>query len=505
MNTTEEKTDQNVSKSFDSEADFDLNLLEGKKFEFEVNTSEKPIFKIHRILSGKKYRYKVIKSDWSALLNEIIWENFKSDCTWSFKRADVVSREVVVVGKCSFRACSATIRVQTSNDLKTIKINIDDYDDNIVHDGNKRRVTGTQKIDIDHMLKDSVASKVHSKLVKRIMKIGDVEPAHLPSKGTLRTRKCRSRQEDHPKDPYQSLSSMAEREFKNTIHYIGFNPFYVIYSTPVQRRWYRSQTTSNRRIISIDATGLKVIPPVGSRISDKKIVKTSGQSKYQTIFLYIIILHGIVAVPVGVMLSQDHTMRLLVFWLSAWSFNNKIPQEIHLDQSAALFGACVRTFTNYKSTNAYISACMDSLLNHTPPPTIYLRIDRYHFVCTIHRIKQFKKMDALKVSLLKAIFGVLILCDDLSAVKKIIIDLFTIIRNRFITKICEKSLLDLQAICETHKIFLEERGSDENESSNDIDRGINVIEQSENDSYKETSTYRYNFKRVFFYTFSKRM
>lgn len=85
------------------------------------------------------------------------------------------------------------------------------------------------------------------------------------------------------------------------------------------------------------------------------------------------------------MLSQDRTIRFVAFWLSTWAFNIKIPDEIVMDQSAALFGACVQTFTNIKNTNAYISACMDS---DTPTPSVYLRTDRFHFVCTIHRIKQ---------------------------------------------------------------------------------------------------------------------
>lgn len=131
------------------------------------------------------------------------------------------------------------------------------------------------------------------------------------------------------------------------------------------------------------------------------------------------------------MLSQDHKMSFLVFWLSTWSFNNKIPDEIHSNQSAALFAACVKVFTNYNSTNAYISGCMDSLLNDTRSPPIFLRIDRYHFVCTIHRIKLFQKMNPLKVSLFKAIFGALILCDDLSVVNKIITGLYIIMRSRY--------------------------------------------------------------------------
>lgn len=483
INTSEEKHDQD---SFDSETGFDSYFIEGNNFEFVVNLTQN-IFEVERVTSGKKMRYKV-KSGWSSPLNEIIWEQFKSNCSWSFKRADVVSKEVVVTGKCSSKDCAAVVSVRTSNDMSTATIKIDDFDGNIKHSGNKRRVTGVKKNEINEMLSVSSASKVHSNLVKKIMKPGDVEPAHLPSKNALRCRKYQNRVKDRPTDPYHSLSQMSEHEFKKTIHYIGFNPFSVIYSTPLQRKWYRTQTMDGRRVISIDATGLQVIPPKGSRISEKRTAKSSGETKYQTIFLYVIMSHGIVPVPVGVMLSQDHTMRFNVFWLNSWAFNNPFPDEIYLDQSAAQFGACVQAFTNSKNTNEYISHCFDSLLNDTQTPRVFLRIDRFHFVCTIHRIKEYKKMDSLKASLLKAVFGALMLCDDLAAAKKIITDLFTIIRNRFTTETCEYALIDLQRVCETHEIFVEQQ--EENEEEENEDRGINIIDEYENDSYKETSTYR---------------
>lgn len=120
------------------------------------------------------------------------------------------------------------------------------------------------------------------------------------------------------KAPYHSLSSMAEYELKKSIHFIVFNPFSIIYSTPLQRKWYRTQTTVDRRIVSIDASSVNVIPPKGSRVSE------NGQPKHQTVFLCVIMLRGIVPVPVGVMLSQDHTMRFISFWLSGWNNINYI-------------------------------------------------------------------------------------------------------------------------------------------------------------------------------------
>lgn len=106
-------TDKNASKSLDSEEDFAPHFIQGNKFEFEVDISQKRIFEVDRVLSGKKYRDKV-KSGWSAPLNDVIWQKFKSDCSWAdgIKRADVVSKEVSAVGSCSFKACNANIRVQ---------------------------------------------------------------------------------------------------------------------------------------------------------------------------------------------------------------------------------------------------------------------------------------------------------------------------------------------------------------------------------------------------------
>lgn len=130
-----------------------------------------------------------MKSGWSASLNEMVWEKFKSDCSWSFKRADVVSNEVTVIGSCSFKTCDANIRVETFENLQTMTIKINNFDSKIVHAGNKRRV---QKVEIDKMLENTSAAKVHSKLVKQIMSAGDVEPAHIPTKNSLRIRKQRN-------------------------------------------------------------------------------------------------------------------------------------------------------------------------------------------------------------------------------------------------------------------------------------------------------------------------
>lgn len=181
INSSVEHTDKDASQSLDSEEDLAVHYIEGNEFEFVVDISQKSIFEVDRVLSGKKFRYKV-KSGWSSSLNEMVWEKFKSSCSWAFKRADVVSKEVIVTGACSFKLCNAKINVQTSNNLHNMTIKINNFDGNIVHDGNKRRVTGVQRVEIDKMLENTSAAKVQNKLVKEIMTAGDVEPSHIPAK-----------------------------------------------------------------------------------------------------------------------------------------------------------------------------------------------------------------------------------------------------------------------------------------------------------------------------------
>lgn len=89
------------------------------------------------------------------------------------------------------------------------------------------------------------------------------------------------------------------------------------------------------------------------------------------------------------MLSQRHTLSFISYWLGIWIGNDKKPHEINLDQTAALFGADVQRFTGLKSTNEYISVCMNSILYGTAVPDTLIRIDRFHFVRNIHEIKEF--------------------------------------------------------------------------------------------------------------------
>lgn len=465
--------------------------IKQKTLNYDIDISEKNIFVVQRVLSGKKHRLKVTnKNDWSHKLNETIWNVFRKDCSWSFKHADAYANgDVTVNGHCTFDKCNATVRAHCINN-KTLRVTVNHFDKNVIHTGKKRRITGTFKKSLEKKLKSSSAVKVRNELAGEMMKPGDDEPPHLAKLATIRKQKSRMNlTKAGSTDPFHSLSEMKQNRYNQCIQDIWMNPLVIMYSTPLQRKYYRSTSLNVRRVITIDGSGLNVIAPKTSSISEKRTSK-ANKVKYQTIFLYTVHSVDKCCVPLGQMLSQRHTMSFLTYWLNVWCPPNKKPHEVILDQSAALFGACVRAFTHCHSTNEYITACMNSLLYGVQPPDTFCRLDRFHFVRIINNLKQFKSMDRLKVKLLTSVFGVLILCHELEAAEQIIIDLFTVIRHRFVNDSCQKSLENLQKICSSHEIIVETDNVKQPEATHIQDNRISILETVENDTFRTTSSYR---------------
>lgn len=460
-----------------------------KKFKCEIDISGKNMFVVNRILSGKKVRNCVTnKHDWSHKLNDEIWNVFRKDCSWSFKRASAFANgDVVVKGKCSFKKCNATIKAHAIKN-QTLRINVKNFDSNIVHVANKRRITGTSKENMEEMLKKSAAVKARCDLANQLMKPGDAEPSHLPTLVAMRKQKSRmTLKQAESADVMQALSKMKQQKYSKSIQDIWMNPLVAMYSTPFQRKYYQSSLLK-RREISIDGTGTNIIAPQTSSICEKRTEKAHKQ-KFQSIFLYTVNLVGHYSVPIAQMVSQRHTISLLSYWMNIWCPPNKKPHEVILDQSAALFGACVQAFTHLNSTNEYITASMNCLLNGTQPPCTFIRIDRFHFVRTIQNLKQFKNLDRIKVKLFKSVFGVLILCHDINATRNIIIDLFTIMRNRYVNETSKNSLLSLQNICNTHEINFQ-ANDEQSEDMTFTDERQSAVEAYENDHFRKTSSYR---------------
>lgn len=152
------------------------------------------------------------------------------------------------------------------------------------------------------------------------------------------------------------------------------------------------------------------------------------------------------------MLSQNHSMNWIHFWLSQWvrDINIKAQLEIVMDGSAALIGAAIAAFTQCRTTNDYLSACMDSLKNGKSPPETLMRIDRSHFVKSIHR--NVRKGFSKTVKLIRGVLGYLISCENFAENERIIHALFTLIRNEFNSPAVKECANMLRNLVMTHKV-----------------------------------------------------
>lgn len=141
------------------------------------------------------------------------------------------------------------------------------------------------------------------------------------------------------------------------------------------------------------------------------------------------------SLPVNQMLSQDQSSDFISFWLKRWLRDvKKLPIEVTIDQSKALLNAVIDAFTSCKNVGTYINQCLKYLHGGKNVrdclPEVYIRFDRSHIVQ--YFTKKIKDADMRKTRLFRSVFGYLIQCKDFKVAKKIITDLFTLMKNQYI-------------------------------------------------------------------------
>lgn len=205
------------------------------------------------------------------------------------------------------------------------------------------------------------------------------------------------------------------------------------------------------------------------------------------IFLYVITCHGTNrSFPVAQMLSQMHNIPWIRYWLSTWLEDNKRPDEIIVDESAALMGAIVCAFTKYQTTNEYLSACMNALLHDTELPQVYMRLDRSHFIKSIFR--NVRHGFKATIALITGVLGYLVMCSNYREARKIIRALFTVVLNEFKSAKVDECAKWLKELVFTHSkmVFSDDRQNDF------VEDGCGNADDDENipdKSYKDTTNY----------------
>lgn len=227
-----------------------IKNLPGECIKFAVNIN-KTVFTVITKRDSRGKLSKHIKKGWSESVNSSLWENQRLPCVWSFKHAIPRSDDVFIKGYCA--ECKANFKGTYNYDTENLDVKISGMK-NITH-LKKRRVQFQQKNEISQMLKGSSAYQARSEIANKLMTEHDFEPPQLPSLNAL--RKIKSKQDQSlNKDPRISLQIMKRHTYRDQIHHIGFDPFFVFYWTKLQKEWFCNEFKKKKCCISIDATGL---------------------------------------------------------------------------------------------------------------------------------------------------------------------------------------------------------------------------------------------------------
>lgn len=454
-----ESTDFDISSSSLLTDTTNSSINSDKTLSLSIDITSQDVFKIKIAYGLTKNRRKLIRSlepGWTDKLVEIIWNETKTQCVWSFRRGICKQDEIYCYGHCI--ECLAIVETNTVSSENNIllNLNISGGNENMVHTHKrKRKITGQNKILIREKLKYRSALDVHTEMANEMIDEDGLQPGHMPDRSTLNQIKYKDSTEQFSKnDPLLSIYHLMNDKLKGIVTDIGMAPFFVFYLLPLQREWFRQENKQRYTAISIDATGSIVKPPKSSLLS-------KHNDKPAHIFLYNIMAktENNKSVAVGQMLSQRHTSHFIAYWLTCWSKEAVVPNEVVTDDSAALLAAVVQSFTSLPNMRSYLEKSYMCLTKNTNPPEIYIRLDRSHFVKFLHRWKPLKNQDSRKVKLIKRILGVLIQCDDFQSAKAIIKNLFTSLLNMYDDENSPGyySKIFLIKLCETHNILLNEQ------------------------------------------------
>jgi len=219
-----------------------------------------------------------------------------------------------------------------------------------------------------------------------------------------------------------------ENEYKDILHDLSYEPFFIHYHSCEQIHLYRSycQSTSYPKII-IDATGSLI-----------KNFKKLEMNKTKTIYLYEALVYDdskLHSFTVSNMIGERHTTLDIYNWLANWlNCNVPSPKETVCDQSMALLSACVKCFTQYSSLKQYIRVCAKLVLGKTSSdpiwlPNCFIRTDVAHFIRLVSKWVPLRTTQGRVREVILRSIGVIIKNQSISEIYSIILSLFVVVTN----------------------------------------------------------------------------
>lgn len=230
-------------------------------------------------MTKKKYGDRIrnaVVTGWSSKLFKLCYESLRLPCVWSFDKASWRTADIYCQGKCAQKGCGARIKTYLPHSTNDLQIIVENYKSRTQHEPNlKRRLLPRDKEVLREKLCGKSAFAVRNELAALLQDKNLPERPDIPTSNAMRLIRSRDRCGD-VRNQFDALSELKNIHI-DTIHKIGYDPFYAIFDTPAQSEYYARERLRGRAIISVDASGVGVSSPT---------------SNPKCIFMYIICVHG---------------------------------------------------------------------------------------------------------------------------------------------------------------------------------------------------------------------
>lgn len=400
-----------------------------------------------------------LRPGWTDMLSELINRGARLNCVLNFKRANITGNEFKAIGAC--KECKGIVNVTSTNNRQILHLEIKKGTE--PHTNTKFRRMTTAKSDL-------IASELLTKTVNQVYldqasNIGiDAEnlPRNFATQKSIENVKIKiGRQNDSAINALRVMKYSSA--YGESIKEISTDPFCVLFWTKCQQYVYMQIKQKHGADCSLDATGGLIRTDSLSADILEKIGHRINQSH---VFLYLISIkqpNG-KSTPVGQMLSAQQDSIKISYFLDRWLQDFSTPNEITVDDSAALQKSCSKSFAQCKNTSEYVMKCFDILTGKSSfLPSCFIRLDVSHLVKNWHRNKELRKMDAQVRQLYLAVFGFLMQCEDFEKIEQIVEHMVTIANIPCMTEGNEyaistsESLQKLLKLVQTHEFrFIDE-------------------------------------------------
>lgn len=194
-----------------------------------------------------------MRDEWKSELLQILWEFSRLPCVWRFERYREVCNEVNMHADCE--ECEGKLFVHTTNGQNQLIVVIQSCQPKLVHN-KKVHLPKTTRDEIREMLRAESSFVVQAKLADRLMVSHDLQPAHLPHLHTLHQIQYEGNKKKRlHEDPAIALKMMKKLPlYHQFIGDIGLDPFFVSYSSELQKEFQRQEISRRRCVVSIDST-----------------------------------------------------------------------------------------------------------------------------------------------------------------------------------------------------------------------------------------------------------